>query len=210
MKDPGTRGFEERLLRPFDALTTPTTLGAGLIAMILTAWLADQGGLQTRGILELQFIAGGSWPLLIIQGLINWLSLSLSLGLAARWLVDAPFSIDRLLATQALARWPLLLSAMYLNIPGLGQQIHKLTQGLIEVMPTQAGQVMADATHLGDALVLTLLSVPLLVFLLWTLWLMFHGYQIVTRLSGPRAAFSFAAALAVAYTLSKGLMLLLP
>ena len=203
-------GLEQHLLRPFDTLSTRQASMIGLIAIIATALLANQAGLQTRSVLDMQFAIDGKTWSLVAQGLINWLSLGLSLLVLGRWLSTESFSTLRLLACQAAARWPLLLSAVYLSIPPLGGQIRELTQRLIQAMPSERGQVMAEAAYMGDAFILTLLGVPLLVFLLWTVWLMFHGYQATTGLHGPRAAFSFAGALAVSYAVSSSLILLLP
>ncbi len=203
-------GLEQILLRPFDRLSATQAAVVGLGGIVITAALASRAGLQMRGVLDLQFAPGGNFALLLIQGLVNWLSLGLALLILGRWLSPQGFSIARLLACQAAARWPLLLSAVYLSIPVLGGQIRELTQRLIQAMPSEPGQVMADALYMGDALILTLLGVPLLVFLVWTVWLMFHGYQSATGIRGPRAAFSFAGALVVAYMVSKTLMLALP
>lgn len=199
----GDSSFEARLLRPFDVTPPLQALLFGLFALFVTASMANQGGLQTRGVLDLQFVPGGSLGLLTLQGLINWLSLSLVLLVLGRWLSPRPFSVFNLFAFQAAARWPLLLSAIYLNIPGLGRLIHDLTQRLLGAMPSEPGQVMADASYMGDAFILTALSVPLLIFLLWMIWLMFHAYQAATALTGLRAGFSFVGGLAVAYVLAR-------
>ncbi|GEM_PF-2699474 len=198
-------GLEHYLLRPFDSLSTGQAGVIGLIAIIATALLASWTGLQTRGVLDLQFLPGGSLEWLLVQAVINWLSLGLALLVVGRWLASERFSTTRLLACQAAARWPLLLSAAYLSIPPLGGQIRELTQRLVQAMPSERGQVMADAAYMGDAFILTLLGVPLLVFLLWTVWLMYHGFQNVTGLSGLRAAFSFAGGLVAAMIVARAL-----
>lgn len=202
-------GLEQLLLRPFDRIPARPALALGLAAIGATALLAAALGLQTRTVLELQFVANATTGSLLIQAVINWLSLSLALMLIARWIQAPSLSLPRLLAYQAAARWPLLLSALYLSIPPLGQQIRELTERLTTAMPSQPGQVMADAAYMADAMVLTLLGVPLLVFLAWMVWLMFHGYQSATGLTGLRAAFSFAGGLAAAWVLSRSLSLLL-
>ena len=203
------RGLEQLLLRPFDRIPARLALVLGLSAMLITAVVASALGLQTRTVLELQFVAGGTLTGLLLQALLNWLSLSTTLILIARWMQPADYSTFRLLSFQAAARWPLALSVLYLSIPPLGQQIRELTQGLATAMPSEPGQVMADAAYMADALVLTLLGVPLLVFLAWMIWLMFHGYQRATGLHGTRAIFSFVGALAAAWLLSRSLSLLL-
>lgn len=202
-------GLEQFLLRPFDHISARPALALGLGAILITAVLAAALGLQTRTVLELQFVDGGSTLRLLVQGVLNWLSLSLALIVIARWLQPPAFSSLRLLSFQAAARWPLLLSVLYLSIPPLGQQIRELTQRLGAAVPSQPGQVMAHPIYMADALVLTLLAAPLLVFMVWTLWLMFHGYQRATGLHGLRAAFSFAGGLVAAWVLSRSLSLLL-
>ena len=202
-------GLERLLLRPFDTLSTRQALAIGVTAIIATALLASSTGLQTRGVVDLQFLPGAGLAQLLMQGLINWLSLGLALLVVGRWLATDAFSSARLLANQAAARAPLLLSAAYLSIPPLGGQIRELTQRLVQAMPSERGQVMADAAYMGDAFILTLLGVPLLVFLIWTVWLMYHAYQSATGLSGPRAAFSFAGGLLAAYIISRAVIALL-
>ncbi|MGY6553183.1 MAG: hypothetical protein ACXIUM_01545 [Wenzhouxiangella sp.] len=202
-------GLEQLLLRPFDRIPAPSALVLGVSAILITAVLAAALGLQTRTVLELQFVDGGTVLRLLVQGILNWLSLSLALILTARWLQAPAFSSFRLLSFQAAARWPLLLSVGYLSIPPLGQQIRELTQRLSGAMPSEPGQVMADAIYMADAMVLTLLGVPLLVFMVWTVWLMFHGYQRATGLHGQRAVFSFAGGLVAAWVLSRSLSVLL-
>ena len=197
------------LFRPFDRASGAQALAFGLVVIATTALLAARTGLQTDGVLDLHFATGLNSGQLLLQGLINWLSLGLALLISGRWLAGRDFSSLDLFATQAAARWPMLLSVLYLSIPPIGQRIRSLTAELIAAMPSEPGQVMADASHMLDAFLLTLLGVPLLVFIGWMVWLMFHGYQAVTRLRGLRAGLSFSAALIGAWVLSKLLMLLL-
>ena len=198
------------LFRPFEHLDMRTTLLGGLIAISLTAWLAARVGLQTDGVLTLRFSEDDASTLALLgQGLINWLVLSLSLFLAGRWLAPSRVAALDLLATQAGARTPLLLSVLYLSIPPVGERIRQLSVDLLTAMPSEPGQVMADALYLGDAFILTLFSLPLLFFLGWMVWLMFHGYRTTTRLAGPQAFFSFSVALIVTYFLTRGLTSLL-
>lgn len=198
------------LFRPFDHLTPRPALLGGLVAMGLTAWLAARAGLQTDGVLTLRFTDHAVSPLALLgQGLINWLVLSLSLLVAGRWLAPTRFAALDLLATQAGARWPMLLSVLYLSIPPVGERIRQLSVDLLTAMPTEPSQVMADALYMGDAFLLTLLSLPLLFVLGWMVWLMYHSYSATTRMTGPHAVFSFTAALTVTYFLTRGLTSLL-
>lgn len=191
------------LFRPFDRIAGGPALVGGLVVLLLTALLAWRSGLQTDGVLDLHFQQGLGLGALLIQGLVNWLALSLCLLLTGRWLSQTRFRLVDLFGTQALARWPMLLAVVYLSIPALGGRIESLTLNLADAMPSEPGQVMASSEYLLDALWLTLISLPLIACLAWMIWLMFHAYALVCNLSGQRAVFSFIGALIAAEILSK-------
>jgi len=194
------------LFRPFNRIAGGQALAVGLVLMALAAWIAASAGLLHDGVLDLHF--GPELPVwvLLAQALINWLSLSLFLILAGLWLGRGPFRWIDVLGTQALARWPMLASTAYLAIPGLNSRIRELTAELLTKMPTDPSKVMASSAYLLDAMWLTLLSLPTLVCLIWMVWLMYHAYAISTNMKGPRAVFSFIAALVLASILSKALI----
>lgn len=197
------------LFKPFERVAGGPALVAGLGVIVLAALLAWQSGLHTRGVIDLHFGPRlGLW-VLVMQGLINWLTLSLLLFGVGRWLSHGRFRALDLFATQALARWPLLIGAVWLSIPGVGAAIESRTATLMAQMPDQPGQVIAPIEHMFDAMWLLLLSLPGLAAIGWMVWLMFHGYALVTNLRGTRVFFSFAAALVAAIILSKGLIHLL-
>lgn len=194
------------LLFPFKHFKGVPALLTGLLAITVTALLGARIDLSTAGVLSLSFAEPGirtTMPVLLGQGLVNWLSLSLCLLLAAHWLSPGRYSALDLIATQAAARWPLLLSALYLSFPPAGERIRQLTEDLVGAMPSEPGQVMADATYMGDAFVLTLLGLPLLAFLGWMVWLMFHGFRSTTRLSIHQALVSFLVALTISHFFSR-------
>ena len=190
------------LFRPFDRIAGGPALAAGLVVLLLTAGLAWHNGLQTDGVLDLHFQSGLSLTDLLTQGLINWLTLSVCLLIAGRWLSSTRFRVIDLLGTQAMARWPMLLAVLYLSIPALGGRIESLTLRMLEAMPTEPDKVMASSEYLLDAMWLTLISLPLIACLVWMIWLMFHSYALACNLRGQRAFFSFAGALLLAEILS--------
>lgn len=197
------------LFRPFDRIAGGSALATGLAVIALTAVLAWRGGLHTDGVIDLHFGADVGLWVLVLQGLINWLSLAGVLLVVGKWLSDGPFSALDLFATQALARWPILLAVAYLLIPWVGSEIEVRTARVMAAMPDQPGQVIAPMEHMFDALLLMVISLPVMAAIVWMVWLMFHGYARVTRLRGMRVVFSFAGALVVAEIISKGLIHLL-
>ncbi|MEN1729189.1 MAG: hypothetical protein AAGJ52_12190 [Pseudomonadota bacterium] len=206
-----TTGLTTWLFRPSDRIAGGQALISGLILIALTALLASSSGLLNDGVIDLHFGPDLPFWVLLAQGLINWLTLSMLLLIAALWLGRGPFRWIDLFGTQALARWPMLAATAYLAIPGLNSTIRDLTAEMLTKMPTDPSKVMASSAYLLDAMWLTLISLPTLIFIVWMIWLMYHAYAVSTGLKGMRAAFSFTGALILAAILSKVLIVwLLP
>ena len=197
------------LFRPFERIAGAQALGLGLLLLLATAWLASRAGLITDGVLDLHFAPQAGLVDLILQALINWLTLSLMLLAGAWWLSRRRFRLLDLFATQALARWPLLMGVAYLSIPAVSVEINEGTARLLAAMPEQPGQVMAPAGLMLDAMWLMLLSLPLLAMMAWMIWLMYHAYALVSDLKGQTAVFSFIGALVLAEIVSKALIYLI-
>lgn len=194
------------LFRPFERIAPASALVSGLVILALTVCLAWRAGLHTDGVLDLHFGPSVPWWNLIAQGLVNWLSLATMLWLTGRWLSADRFRSLDLFATQALARWPMLLAVLWMSIPAIRGEIERLTAELMAAIPTDPSQVMAPAEYLLDAMWLLLITLPVLAAIVWMVWLMYHAYALVTNLSGQRAVFSFAGAVIVAEIISKTLI----
>ncbi len=191
------------LFKPFDKVAGWESLMVGLTIMLATAVIAAMSGLHTDGVLNLHL--GPAVPIwvLVVQGLINWLSLGLCLLASGHWLSRTRFRLIDLFGTQALARWPLLLGVGYLALPPVGHTLRDLTEKLLQATPQTSNEVMADPAYLLDAMVVTAISLPMLAFMAWMVWLMYHGYSLVCNLSGTRAVFSFIGALVAAMVISQ-------
>ena len=194
------------LLRPFDRIAGGPALGLGLAVIGLTAIVAASAGLHTDGVLDLHF--GPTVPVwvLLVQGLINWLCLGLVLYALGRWLSPTRFRTIDLFGTQALARWPMLIGVAYMAIPGISGRIEHHTTRLMAAIPDDPSKVMASSEYLLDAMWLMVISLPVLGALIWMIWLMAHGYALVTNLKGQRVVFSFIGGLVIAEILSKVLI----
>ncbi len=197
------------LFKPFERISGEVALTLGLVGIVLTALVARLGGLQTDGVLDLHFAEDMPLWKLLVQGLLNWLVLAGMLLVTGRWLSSSRFRVIDLLGTQAAARWPMLLAGGYLAIPAIGNRISQLSARMMEQMPAEPGQVTADLAHLLEAMWLTLLSLPILLSLAWMVWLMYHGYARVCRISGMRAVFSFIGVLIAAEIITSGLAILI-
>ncbi len=197
------------LFTPFRRIAGLPALIAGLAVIALTAVLAHVAGLHTSGVLTLQLSPTLPLWVLLVQGLVNWAVMAGCLLVAGYWLGARRFRPIDLLGTQALARAPLALGALYLTIPPIHSQIRERTLALLEAMPDDPSQVIAPVPYLIDALWLTVISLPLLFMVGWLVWLMYHSYSLCCHLSGSRAVLSFTAALIAAMIISSLLLMLI-
>ena len=182
----------------------------GCLALLMTALFTTLGHLVTDGVLDLHFLAlspaadpaTNRWLANIAQGVTNVIWLVAALWVAAR-IIRHPISIFHLLAFQTLTRWPLMIAAGYLALPGVGSRIFELTFELMHALPQSPDQVIASAQYLLPALELTAWSIPLLVSVGFMIWLMFESYRTLTGAELGKTVPSFIIALLVAEGLSK-------
>lgn len=192
------------LWRPFDQLTGRQSLVWGLFAIGLTALWASRSGLVTDGVLDLH-LWGASVGVLpsVAMGLVNWLCLGLMLWAVGHWLSAGQYQVTDVFGHQALARWPMLLAVAYQSVPWVRSETERLATTMIEALPSQSHEVMASPAYVLDALWLTLLSSPVLLAVVWMVWLMYHGYARSFQVRGWQAVLGFVIALIVAELISK-------
>lgn len=191
------------LFRPFDRIAGGAALTLGLVIIAVTATLAGLTNLHTDGVFDLHFGPEVPFWVPVIQGLINWLCMGLVLYGLGRWLGATRFRAIDLFGTQALARWPMLIGVAYMAIPGISGRIETYTTRLMAAIPDDPSKVMASSEYLLDAMWLMVISLPVMAATLWMIWLMAHGYALVTNLKGQRVVFSFIGGLVGAEILSK-------
>ncbi len=184
------------LFSPFRRCTGTRALVLGLLALLLTGGLASRSHTHFDGVLDLHTGAPAPLWFFLAEGLLNWLSLALVLLLAGRWVSQTTFRSLDLLGTQALARWPMIVSALACLAPGYRRfTSHLLTQ-------LQKSPLEMDLNH-PDALGFYLVLSVILAMTIWMVLLMYRGYTFSTQLSGARAIGTFIPALLLAEVLSK-------
>lgn len=199
---PVKRGFWSWIWNPFLRVAGWPALGAGLACIALTAWVGSLTNTHFDGVLDAHTSpAGAPWWLYLAEGVINWLSLALVL-LPMGFLVSrSRFRVIDLLGTQALARWPLLLAATALLLPGYTRVTESilaaLRQGKMEATGLFAGVSRADAGAFAAALLVLLLCTVWFVSLSW------KSFRVSCDARGGKAVGLFVVAMVLAEILSK-------
>jgi hypothetical protein len=191
------------LFHPFLRIAGATSLALGLAAIVLTALIGSGQGLHFDGVLDTHVGKSGPWWLFVTEGLIDWLSLAVLMLFAGRIISKTAFRGIDLLGTQALARWPTVLTALACLAPGFHRFSDVLTKSIIGLKPGQVPQL----PHAGpDAVVFGLVTLFMLACTVWMVALMWRSFSHCCNLRGGKAVGIFVITLLLAELLSKVLI----
>jgi len=187
------------LLNPFHYLSGESALPLGLLAIALTAVVGFFRRIHVDGVLDVHLGRPAPFWFFLAEGVIDWLCLTLFLGIAALVLSRSRVRLIDLAGMQALARAPQLLAVALLAVTDV-RCIVALAKG-------------GSAASCGPSAIVAfvLLSVAMLVGVVWMVALMYRAFAVACNVSGGRGAAGFIPALLLAEVLSKILIVgLLP
>src|SRR6218665_1367606 len=98
------------LFNPFERLAGWPALLYGLLIIVVTALVACGGGIHLDGVVDLHVAEQVSLSGSLLEGLINWLCMVLFVYLAGLLFSRSSIRFIDVLGTQALARFPFLIS----------------------------------------------------------------------------------------------------
>lgn len=195
------------LFHPFHTIAGARSLVLGLIAILLAGWIGFHQGLHFDGVLDAH--VGGRVPLWmsLAEGVIDWLALALPLLLAGRFISKTEFRSIDLLGTQALARWPTLITSLLCLAPGF----HRFTSALAKAVQSAATDPAKIVwPPLGmDTFVFGIVTVLMLACTVWMVALMWKSFSHCCNVRGGRAVSAFVLCLLGAEGVSKVLLSLL-
>jgi hypothetical protein len=191
------------LFHPFLRIAGVPAFLLGLAAIIFTGIIGAGQGLHFDGVLDTHTGKSGPLWLFVSEGLINWISLAVLLLIAGRIISRTAFRSIDLLGTQALARWPTVLTALACLAPGFHRFSEVLTKSIIGLKPGQVPQL----PPLGpDVVVFGLVTLFMLACTVWMVALMWRSFSHCCNVRGGKAVATFVIALLLAEVLSKVLI----
>jgi hypothetical protein len=197
---PITSGESKTLVRwlfnPFRYVAGGTALGTGLLIIIGTSLIGSFGRTHFDGVLDVH--AGTAAPLwvFISEGLIDWLTLSLALTFLAVIIPPRSFRIIDVFGTQALARWPMLLTALATLPPGFARYNEQLIRNAESGNPTLP-PFSADAAFYAFGILIMILAI------IWMVAMMYQGFSVSCHVKGATGVIAFIVGLLAAEILSK-------
>ena len=184
------------LFNPFVRIAGTTSLIGGLVAIGVGGLAAAAAGIRFDGLLDMHFVQSVPIWLPILEGLLNWITISVLFVLVVQFfggrhrvrLVD-------IAGTQALARAPLVPAAAVCTLPSIRNSLAEL------LLAFQNG----DFAAIGTGVLLA--GLVMLAGIVWTVVLMWNAFSVSCNIKGGRGIALFAAAVVIGELATKLLML---
>lgn len=183
------------LFNPSVNIAGASALGLGLIAILLAGLIGSLGNIHFDGVLDTHMGASAPLWFFLVEGILDWLCLSLVLLVLGRIISRTAFRTVDVLGTQALARWPTIIMSLIL----LPKAFQRFANDLV-------AQLRAGATpkiNPTDALIFLVVLVALLVLVCWMVALMYKAFSVSCNAKGAKAIGTFIVGLLLAETISK-------
>jgi hypothetical protein len=212
---PLPRPWRTWLFNPFHYIAGGQALGIGLVLIVLAGVLAAWSGSRFDGVLD--FHSGAQalplWPA-AADGIINWLSMAVVLWPVGMLLSRSKVRALDVLGTQALARWPMVVTALVALLPGYRRYTEGVVRALenatlASIQANPARLLLPEGVTAFDIAQFAVTIVVMLVMTVWMVALMYRGFAVSCNLRGARAAAGFVPGLLVAEVLSKVLIMAL-
>jgi hypothetical protein len=185
------------LFNPFKFVAGFKALAIGLVFILAAALIGSVGNIHFDGVLDAHI---GQKPapvwFFITEGLVDWLSLALVLAIfaAAMWRKTSRF-ID-VVGTQALARWPSILTAVILQCGAYRRAVQQIIAQAVQ------GQGF-PALNPVDMTALIVNSILVIAVTVWMVALMYRAFAVSCNAKGAKAIIAFVTAIIIAEIVSK-------
>ena len=184
------------LFNPFVRVAGANSLAAGLAVIVLGGLAAAGAGIRFDGLLDMHFVHAVPVSLPILEGLLNWVVITILLALVARLFGGGSgVRLIDIAGTQALARAPLGLAAAICALPWIQNALAETSSAL------QSGAFNA----LGPGALVG--SLAMLAGIGWMVVLMWNAFRVSCNMKGGRAVALFIGAVVIGELVTKSLVL---
>ncbi len=184
------------LFNPFTYAAGGKALLIGLAAILIAGHLGSYINIYFDGVLDTDSGRGAPQWFFLATGIIDWLCMAIVLWVIEKISAKQSFRAIDLFGTQALARWPMVLTALATLLPAYT----RFTDTLIQYAQTQKFTENfnpMDGVMFGAAVLVMLLA------LCWMVRLMYQGFKMSCDLPKKKAIPLFITGLIIAEIVSK-------
>ena len=184
------------LFNPFIRVAGTMSLVVGLACIGLGGLIAAVAGIRFDGLLDMHFAQTVPIWLPVLEGLLNWIVISVLCYLVARFFGRGSGGrfVD-IAGTQALARVPLIAVAAICTLPWIGNSFAQLSSAIENV----------DATGFSPGVIVGSLTV--VTGIVWMVVLMWNAFSVACNMKGGRSIVLFAIAVVMGELVTKFLVL---
>jgi hypothetical protein len=168
----------------------------GLAILLLTSFLGSLSNTHFDGVLDAHTGRGVPLWLFFAENLINWLSMVLFLLLSALLVSRSHWRFIDVLGTQALSRWPTLLTALAM-LPDANRRFGAYLMSKLN----QSGASMTISA--ADTVIFVISTLIALLMIIWMVALMYRAYAVSCNVKGAKAVVTFIISIILAETISK-------
>lgn len=190
------------LFNPFHFIAGGQALAVGIGIIAVSTLVALVAGVHFDGTLDFHTGAPAPWWVYPLEGLIAWLSAALFFLIAGKLLSKSSVRTVDVLGTQAMARFPYLLFALWHLPPVIPDANTRVGETLLKSVSNPGANPFAGLP-IADLVIFGMTAVLAIVMLVWLIALMYRAYAVSCNLSGLRAVAGFIPALILAEVLSK-------
>lgn len=190
------------LFNPFKTLAGSKALILGVSVILIAAFLGSLSNTHFDGVLDVHIGREAPTWLFFAESLIDWLCVVLFLFFSALIVSRSQWRFIDILGTQALSRWPTLISALVM--------LHPANRRFAEYLMSKVGQGSTAVTiNTSDAVIFFTATIIALLMLIWMVALMYRAYAVSCNVKGAKAIVTFIISLILAEAVSKVLIIAL-
>jgi hypothetical protein len=190
------RNIRTWLFNPFHYIAGAKALAIGVAVILTAGFIGSLSNSHFDGVLD--FHTGVAAPLWVFvsEGLINWVVMGGLLLLGGKIISRSRLRALDVFGTQAMARFPTLITALAALLPGYQRfGAHLVAQYTRTLQDVQ--------TNPADLIMFAITAFVALLMIVWMVALMYRAYSVSCNVKGGRAIGVFIAALILGEIISK-------
>jgi len=188
------------LFNPFMFVAGLPALSAGLAIILISGFFCWLGSTHFDGVLDVHTGLAAQWWIFPAEGLIDWILLAIPLFFFGLIISKSSFRLIDVFGTQALARWPYLITAVVM-LPSANLKVGNF------VFARLAQTTPVVAVNLADIFIFAVAMLLGILMAVWMVVLMYRAYSVSCNVKGTKAIATFIIALIGTEIISKVIIL---
>ncbi|MEC5125501.1 hypothetical protein VSU19_01965 [Verrucomicrobiales bacterium BCK34] len=186
------------LWNPFAIIAGGPALTSGILIILATGYLASHTHTHFDGVLDTHVGLRAPLWFFLAEGILNWLCLFIVLLIGGLLVAKRrSFRFIDLLGTQALARWPFLITTLVTFLPGFKSFNAKL------LTIVNQGKITFPSAPASEIITFVFVTFLMIVVTVWFVALAWKSFRISCDVRGWKAITVFAIGIIIAEVLSK-------